>query len=255
MPMEKMLSSAAAERAWLLRQATGLFGAALLLLALFEESIFNTRLDLQVAAYFFDAQAAGFPLRQHWLFDQVLHHGLKMASYACALLALGFCWAGARGRLPGLPRRNALLAAAGLLLIPIATTALKQLTNRHCPWDVVDFGGYAPYVGLLADAPADIVRGVCFPAGHASAGFAWVVWGIALRPAGARGAGLALAAALLLGATMGAGRMVQGAHFLSHVLWSAWLAWALSVALAALLGCRLSPRLPPSPAPNPEENR
>jgi membrane-associated PAP2 superfamily phosphatase len=35
--------------------------------------------------------------------------------------------------------------------------------------------------------------------------------------------------------------MAQGAHFLSHVLWSAWFAWALSLALAALLRSRLTP--------------
>jgi len=227
----------AGRRRWFGAQCAALLIAAAGLLALFEGS----RLDLVLAGHFHDAARGGFPLRQHWLFDQVLHHGLKTVSYACALLALGVCAAGVRGRLPRLPRENAALAAAGMLLIPLLTTLLKHLTNRHCPWDVLDFGGYAPYVGLLAEAPGGIVRGACFPAGHASAGFAWLVWGVALRPAGRGPAALALGAALCAGGLMGWARMAQGAHFLSHVLWSAWLAWAVTVLLAGVLGSRLSP--------------
>lgn len=239
-----MPAARAERRRWFAGQGLSLLLAGGLLLLIFE----NGRLDLWLAARFYSAGSGTFPLRQHWLFDQVLHHGLKTAVYACAVLALGVCVAGARGALPRLPRENALLAAAGMLLIPLATTLLKQLSNRHCPWDVLDFGGYAPYVGLLAEAPRDLARGACFPAGHASAGFAWLVWGLALRPLGRRAADAALVLALAGGALMGWARMAQGAHFLSHVLWSAWLAWALSVALAALLRSRLAP-LPPAAGP------
>jgi membrane-associated PAP2 superfamily phosphatase len=47
-----------------------------------------------------------------------------------------------------------------------------------------------------------------------------------------------------LGILMGLSRLVQGAHFLSHVLWSAWFAWALTIALAALLRVPLSAEKP-----------
>lgn len=50
----------------------------------------------------------------------------------------------------------------------------------------------------------------------------------------------ALAGGLLAGALMGYGRMAQGAHFLSHVLWSAWLAWAVALGLAVLLRARVA---------------
>lgn len=224
-------------RRWLAGQGLLLLLAAALLLLVFEK----TRLDLTLAGYFYDAGSGAFPLRQHWLFSDVLHHGLKSASYGCSLLALGVCLAGYLGALPRLPRENAVLAAAGLLLIPLGTSLLKLLINRHCPWDVVDFGGYAPYLGLLADAPAGIVHGACFPAAHASNGFAWLAWGLALRSVSRRAAHAALLLAIGVGALMGWTRMAQGAHFLSHVLWSAWFAWALSLALAALLRSRLTP--------------
>lgn len=222
-------------RAWLGAQALMLLAIGAAMLWLFQA----TDLDRQIAHLFFDAQQGLFPLRRTWLFEDFLHRSVKQASYLVVAGALYLCHLGYRGAIRWLPPRNALLAALGMLLIPAGVALLKQLISRHCPWDIVDFGGYAPYLHLLDAPPADIKAGVCFPAGHASAGFLWVVWGVALRPAGRGIARLALVAGVLLGALLGAGRMAQGAHFLSHTLWSLWFAWALSLALAAALRAEL----------------
>jgi membrane-associated PAP2 superfamily phosphatase len=221
---------------WYVRQALLLFLAAAALLLAFE----HTHLDLRLAQLFYDPEHGVFPLRRVWWMESLLHSGMKVVSALGVMAALFFCYQGYRGELPGLPRRNALLAALGMLLIPLGTTLLKSLFSRHCPWDVVDFGGFAPYVSLLDAAPKGIKAGQCFPAGHASTGFLWIVWGIALRPAGRRVAFAALAFGLLFGGVLGLARMAQGAHFLSHTLWSLWFAWALSVLLARLLDAELA---------------
>jgi membrane-associated PAP2 superfamily phosphatase len=52
---------------------------------------------------------------------------------------------------------------------------------------------------------------------------------------------LGLLVALLAGGVLGTVRMLQGAHFLSHTLWTLWLAWALSVTLALLVHADLAP--------------
>ncbi|MCX8146377.1 MAG: phosphatase PAP2 family protein [Azovibrio sp.] len=218
------------ERRWVVSQALLLLASALLLLLVFEHS----SLDLDITRRLYDPTLAQFPWRHHWLFDHVLHHGMKQASYGAVAAALYFCYLGWKGELTWLPRRNALLAALGMLLIPIGTTVLKSITDRHCPWDLLEFGGFAPYLPLLAPHPDGIKAGECFPAGHASAGFLWIVWGMALRPAGRRLARYGLGLGLGLGALMGWARMMQGAHFLSHTLWSLWFAWAVSLALALL---------------------
>lgn len=229
----------AAGRRWLLGQALLLALVAALLLAVFE----NSRLDLDLSLALYDPALGDFPWHHQWFFERVLHHGMKYASYALICIALLPCWLGWRGELAWLPRRNALLAALGMVFIPIGVSLLKSLTNRHCPWEVLEFGGFAPYLGLLQPGPTDIKAGVCFPAGHAAAGFLWMVWGVALRPAGRLWSRLALGLGLVFGAGLGVVRLFQGAHFLSHVFWSAWFAWALSLALAALLGAELA--LPP----------
>ncbi len=220
---------------WWSRQLLMMAMLAVALLLTFEYS----RLDLWLEGFFFDPALGDFPLRRHWFFDQIMYHGLKQANYVLLMAAGGVGVLGLRGKLAWLPPRNALLAMAGTLLIPLTSAALKQLTYRHCPWDIVDFGGYAPYVGLLEHARRDIAQGMCFPAGHASGGLAWLAWALALG-ASLRGVSRRiLIFALTLGLAMGLARMAQGAHFLSHTLWSAWWAWALSLALARLTGARL----------------
>ncbi len=201
----------------------------------------TTDIDRQIAHLFFDEQQGLFPLRHTWLFESLLHRSAKQVTYLAVAGAFYVCYLGYRGALAWLPPRNALLAALGMVLIPLGITTLKGLISRHCPWDIVDFGGYAPYLRLLEVPPTSIKSGVCFPAGHASTGFLWIVWGVALRPAGRYMARLALLAGLLLGGVLGVARMAQGAHFLSHTLWSLWFAWALSLALAHVVGA--DPRL------------
>lgn len=220
-----------AHPAWLRRHLALLAISAVALLLLFE----TTRLDLLLAAPLFDPVSGEFPLRRHWLLNTVMHDQVKRIVTLCALAMLGVCALGMRGRLAWLPPRGARLAALGMLLIPAVISTLKHLTNRHCPWDVIEFGGFAPYVGLLELPSATIAPGACFPAGHASVGFLWLIWAVALRATCVRAARLAGALAATFGLVLGAGQMLRGAHFLSHTLWSLWLAWAICIALAAAL--------------------
>lgn len=227
----------AVSRRWLIRQAGLMALLAGVLLLVFE----SFPLDLWLERFFFDATLNGFPMQHHWLFSDVMHSGFKAAAYALGFFSIAFCvyvWHTGATRLS---RRQALLAGMGVILIPLLTAGLKYLTNRHCPWDIVNFGGYAPYVSLFGAISHDMTRGVCFPAGHASAGFVWVIWGLALRSAYPALAHKALIFGLAAGAVMGLGRMAQGAHFLSHVLWSAWFAWSLGLVMAAALQVQLVP--------------
>ena len=224
-----------ASRRWLRAQSALLGLGALLLYWSFE----RTDLDRRLAHVLFDAELGLFPLRHSWFLEAVMHKAAKQATYVLVAASLYVCWQGWRGRLAWLPARNALLAAIGMLAIPLATSTAKLLTARYCPWDIIDFGGYAPYLGLFEAAPSGLKAGQCFPAGHASTGFLWIVWAVALRPAGPRAARAALVAGLLAGGILGTARMLQGAHFLSHTRWTLWLAWAASWVLAVVVRAEL----------------
>ena len=163
-------------RSWFLGHALVLLLGAGLLLVVFE----FTELDPLLARPFYDPTKGDFPLRHHWFFAPVFYYGIKFAVVTGALLATAICLCAFTGRLSWLPPRNAALALLGMALIPATVALLKASTSRHCPWDIAEFGGFAPYLGLFARVPADIARGACFPAAHASTGFMWLAWGLAL---------------------------------------------------------------------------
>jgi membrane-associated PAP2 superfamily phosphatase len=196
----------------------------------------RTGIDLAIAAWIYDPASHAFPLRTTFLFETILHHWTKYVVISIACLA----WAGyfLTYAVPALCalRRELLFLGLGLALAPAAVSALKLISDRHCPWDVAEFGGFAPYLPLLEAAPAGLAPGHCFPAGHATTGFCLMAFYFAGRSA--RKPVLAwsgLAVGLAAGLGLGFGRMMQGAHFLSHVLWSGVLCWLVLVALNALV--------------------
>ena len=114
-----------------------------------------------------------------------------------------------------------------LELSTAVVTPLKVLTGMHCPWSLSEFGGSETFVPLLGTrAPTD-KPGRCWPGGHASAGFSLLALFFALRDRRPRAARVALVVALGLGSVFSLGRMMQGAHFFSHNLWTLLIDWTL----------------------------
>jgi membrane-associated PAP2 superfamily phosphatase len=159
--------------------------------------------DRLASAPFYDPLQQRFPLKDAWLLSVLGHTGLKwpMLAFWAACLALGQRW-----------RRGAL----DMALIAIAVTLAKYSSPFSCPWDLVEYGG--------SGAPA----GGCLPAAHPITGFALFGLYFALRDESPRVACAVLAAAWLIGLLAGAVQIARGAHFVSHVLWTAWLAWLIA---------------------------
>ncbi|WP_462379346.1 phosphatase PAP2 family protein [Pseudomonas sp. Marseille-QA0892] len=112
---------------------------------------------------------------------------------------------------------------------------LKTLTAIQCPWSLTEFGGHEAFSPLIGARPETSNPGRCWPGGHASAGFSLIALFFCLRDRRPRLARAMLILALLLGATLSVGRMMQGAHFLSHNLWTMLLDWSICLALYRLM--------------------
>ena len=97
------------------------------------------------------------------------------------------------------------------------------------------YGGPEPTLTVMEALLQLDGHGQCFPAGHASGGFYLFAWAVAVAGFSPTGARVIAAAGLLSGLVMGLTRVAQGAHFLSHVLWSAWVSVALTLILAKLI--------------------
>lgn len=167
---------------------------------------------------------SGFPWRENYWLTEVLHRGGKALGWMVWLaLLLMVRWPrGVLRRLTVSERWQLVLSA---LVGVAAVNLLKHGSQTSCPWDLVEFGGRAARVSHWAWTVRDGGPGHCFPAGHASAGFAFAGGWFVLRQRAPRVAAAWLACALLTGLLLGLGQQWRGAHFLSHTLWSAWVCW------------------------------
>ena len=180
--------------------------------------------DIPLARAFGSSQ--GFPMRDQWFFVQVLHEGARRLGWLLVLLlALGVWWPW--GVLRQLDAGERLQMALSALLALAAVSVGKNLSTTSCPWDLAEFGGVARYASHWALGVVDGGGGRCFPAGHASAGFAFVGGFFALRHKAPAAARWWLAAAVLVGLVLGGAQQVRGAHFMSHTLWTGWLCWTV----------------------------
>ena len=179
--------------------------------------------DIPLARAF--GSATGFPLREQWFFVHVLHEGARRLAWLLVLLLVVGVWWPPRGVLRRIDTGERLQMALSALLALAVVSIAKNLSDTSCPWDLAEFGGVARYASHWALGVADGGGGRCFPAGHASAGFAFIGGYFALRrkePAAAR---WWLAAAVAAGLVLGGAQQVRGAHFMSHTLWTGWLCW------------------------------
>jgi membrane-associated PAP2 superfamily phosphatase len=197
-----------------------------------------TNIDRTVSHWFYDNAAHAFPLRHTFIFETVLHHWTKyvvILATSMTIAALLLTWvipAQARWR------STLLLLALSMALAPLAVSLLKLVTDRPCPWDLMEFGGVEPYTQLFRSRGAAHARGQCFPAGHAATGFALMAfYFVFYRQHRDTLARAALITGLSAGVLLGFSRIAQGAHFMSHVLWSGLVCWLVMVSVyAALFG-------------------
>lgn len=215
----------------LLKRDLGLALAALLPVVAWDAS----GLDMTVQRLF--GNADGFVWRSHWATSTVLHQGGRaLAWVVVALLALNVV----RPLGCSLTRGERLRWLLVTLLVFTVVPLVKDTSATSCPWSLAEFGGNATYVSHWRWGVGDGGPGRCFPSGHATSAAAFFTGWFALRRQHPRAARLWLGAALLLTMLMGGAQVMRGAHYVSHVLWAAWLCWLAATVTA--------PRAVPQPA-------
>jgi membrane-associated PAP2 superfamily phosphatase len=198
------------------------------------------RLDFALAHLFYDPQT-GFIGRHSAFLEDVLHDRAKQAVIGLGVLATaGFIASLLSSRLRQWRRPLGYLVLAMGVSTAIVTP-LKAVTAVQCPWSLEAFGGVEPYSPLLGHHPYVDKPGRCWPGGHASAGFSLLALFFALRDRRPRLARVALVGALALGSLFSLGRMMQGAHFLSHNVWTLLFDWVISLACYRLVLYRPAP--------------
>lgn len=177
-------------------------------------------------------------LRNAFVTDQVIHKAGRDVDVALWLSVLvAWCLAHRPGREHWRAPLAYLLTATTLSMACVVW--LKSWSNMDCPWDLLRYGGDRPYVGLWELRPIGLERGTCFPAGHASGGYAWLALYFFLAVVRPRWRWWGLAAGIGLGLLFGVSQQLRGAHFLSHDLITAAICWSVALLCFGLFRRRL----------------
>jgi membrane-associated PAP2 superfamily phosphatase len=186
-------------------------------------------IDLWLADHLFAWEGGSWSLRDSWITRDLIHEdGRRFITVLAVALLLFLFDSHFHPRLkPFRPGLWYLLAST--IVAALAINVLKGLTHVDCPWDLTRYGGEFPYIKKFL--PHTSTHGACFPAGHASAGYAWFgLYYFALMYA-PRWRWLLLAGVMAVGLLFGIGQQLRGAHFLSHDLWTLGLCWLSATAV------------------------
>lgn len=192
----------------------------------------STSFDFVLArAVFFDPESRSWLGGNAWWANAFMHTGGRWFIRLIVVLSIvGWLSGQFNPRLPECRRAAAYLALAIILSTGIVGL-LKSVTNIDCPVDLAAFGGDRPYVGLLENRPDALPRARCFPSAHASSGYSLVALYFVWYERSRRRAVAGAVTGLGMGILFGIAQQARGAHFLSHDVWSAGLAWLTCLTL------------------------
>lgn len=202
----------------LLKLAIGFFILGLILLV--EK---YSDLDILLQNHFFNHDT------NQWLINPARHKelsiffykGLKIFTLICGLLCLFYLFASFKITSFQKHRKPVLILLLSLIFVPLIVAGAKYITNIYCPYQLEIYNGINPFVRIIDNYPNDFIQlkpGRCFPAGHATAGFAFMALYYCFNDRRKKVAGLSFG--ILLGFTAGIYQMMRGQHFLSHTLFS-----------------------------------
>lgn len=200
---------------------------ALLLLVWLQQC---TGLDIAIEDWYFDPVSQNFPWKNSWFAKDLMHGYLKYALTILGVAIIAFCLIDIVKPIKKIStslRVKLRFVALSAITIPTLIAYFKSLSSAHCPWDVAQYGGHYPHTLLFESLPASFKAGHCFPAGHASTGLWLAAFCIFWLPHAPRKALFVFLFGLTVGFVLGWVQQMRGAHFLSHTLWSMWIASAI----------------------------
>ncbi len=221
------------------RRAVSFFGIVVTFILILLVVFLETGLDESVQALFYN------PVSNKWWMDKsdtiarlLFYDGPKILLVLCGIAALIlFVLPYAFPNLEVFSRQTLIMFIGCLIIIPLIVGGLKQVTNIYCPSQLQAYGG-----GVTANDSGGVQgvgkRGKCFPAGHASGGFALLSLYFVFRKKRDQFIGFTIGT--ITGWSMGLYQIVKGDHFVSHTLVSMLIAWLVAGFLDMIVRSRSS---------------
>ena len=184
-------------------------------------------LDRSLARFLFNYGTAGWS--DAWLWAVPLYGGAKWTTGLIVTAVLFFAVKAYRANRQ--PLADALIRTLAAVLLSLGLMLLmKNFSGVACPWSLPEFSAkhaevITPFSWFFTNVSS---QGRCWPAGHASTGFCLFGLFFAARRLKKPWAGWVFTAVLLFGSLCAFGRMLQGAHFLSHSVASLLMEFAVA---------------------------
>ena len=197
-----------------------------------------TDLDIEVENFFYNFQTHKWLVDENnKLLDLIFYSGIKKVLVAFGLSLL-FILIFLRNKPLFKPYKKGLLVVVlSFIFIPLIVGGLKDITNTPCPNDLKIYGGEYPDIKVLTpyppNSPLKCKNVRCWPAGHASGGFALMALFFLFKSK--KNKLLALSLGLSVGWSMGLYKMFVGDHFLSHTIVTMLFAYLIMFIIARLI--------------------
>jgi membrane-associated PAP2 superfamily phosphatase len=201
---------------------------ALLLIAVIALFQF-TQLDIIVQNYFYNFQT------KSWLIDKsepilrfFFYDGIKTLLILFAVSILLSLIFSRKKEFVQNYKKGLVIVLLSAIFVPLIIGSLKAISNTPCPCNIIHFDGKYPEVKVFDSYPKDFVqdsKAKCWPAGHASGGFALMSLFFLFKTP--RNQKRALVGALVIAWSMGTYKMLLGDHFLSHTIITMIMSWLI----------------------------
>ncbi|WP_066165622.1 phosphatase PAP2 family protein [Aliarcobacter cryaerophilus] len=201
-------------------------------------SIFElTNLDILIQSFFYNFET------KRWLVDKnepllkfLLYDGLKMAIIIFNIFILIALIFFSKTNFVKEYKKGLVIVLLSTIFVPSIIGGLKAITNTPCPCNIKYFGGTYPNIKVFDSYPKDFVqtsKAKCWPAGHASCGFALMSLFFLFKKSKSKRVALILA--IILAWSMGSYKMLLGDHFLSHTIITMLIAWIIILTIAKFI--------------------
>ena len=187
-----------------------------------------TDIDITLQDSFFNTQTHTWILDRHAQpYQFIFYSGIKKLLIVIAvsfLIALVFF---RKNETIKTYKKGILIVILSAILVPLIVGGLKRYTNMPCPKNEIHYGGEYPRTTVWQSYPENFKKSKikCWPAGHASGGFALMSLFFLLKKK--KNKRIALVSALVIGWSMSLYKMLIGDHFLSHSIITMILAWLI----------------------------
>ena len=191
-------------------------------------------IDIKIQNYFYNFNT------NSWILDRnlepwhtVFYSGAKKALIifgAILLLILIIFW---RDKRLQEYKKGLIIVILSAIIVPLSIGFLKKTTNMPCPKNEIHYGGKMPRTSVwqkYKEPYNKMPHIACWPAGHASGGFALLSLYFLFKSKRKRR--VAIIVALIVGWAMGLYKMLIGDHFFSHTVITMLIAWLLILIIA-----------------------